>query len=337
MYNKQILFRADGNYTIGLGHLYRLFALVEMFKDEFECVFLTRKNSILKVIPTGYNVKTIPNNITLESEANWVSNNFNTEDCIIIADGYQFVSSYQKAIKEKGFFLIYIDDLTIEHMYANIVINHSPYLKEDDFTSEPYTQFALGTDYAMLRPKFLEAAKKDRVIDKIDTVFICFGGVDLYDLSYKSTKAIIEIEEIIEVNVVLGGVYSHGPIFELAKKNSKVKLYRNLDETSLYKLMCRCNLGIVPSSTISYEVCSVKMMILGGYNVCNQVKIYEGFKENGVIYEAGDFTKLSELDFRIETLKIIEDSKDNYLYFMNQQKLLFDGEQKKRFLSLIEK
>ena len=33
---KKIIFRADGNATTGLGHLYRLFALVEMYKNDYD-------------------------------------------------------------------------------------------------------------------------------------------------------------------------------------------------------------------------------------------------------------------------------------------------------------
>lgn len=32
----KIIFRADGNSNIGLGHLFRLFALVEIYKDVYE-------------------------------------------------------------------------------------------------------------------------------------------------------------------------------------------------------------------------------------------------------------------------------------------------------------
>ena len=48
---KKILFRADGNSEIGLGHLYRLFSLVEMLKDNFKFIFLFVDSLFGKVSP----------------------------------------------------------------------------------------------------------------------------------------------------------------------------------------------------------------------------------------------------------------------------------------------
>ena len=38
MIKKKVVLRADGNSKIGLGHVYRLLALAEMLKEDFECV-----------------------------------------------------------------------------------------------------------------------------------------------------------------------------------------------------------------------------------------------------------------------------------------------------------
>ena len=47
---KKIICRADGNANTGLGHLYRLFALYEIYKDYYEVIFVTKSSSTLKVI-----------------------------------------------------------------------------------------------------------------------------------------------------------------------------------------------------------------------------------------------------------------------------------------------
>ena len=189
---KKILFRADGNSQTGLGHLYRLFALVEMYKDSFDFIFVTKATSTLEVIPKNYSLELIPDEISIDDEPKWLSNVFSPSEYIIIADGYQFVSSYQKSLKSLDYFLMYIDDLTTEYMYADIVVNHSPSVVSSDFKSENYTQFALGMNYAILRPLFLDAASKTRKIDKIDTAFICFGGSDQLNLSLLATQALLE-------------------------------------------------------------------------------------------------------------------------------------------------
>tara|TARA_R110001632_G_scaffold63953_1_gene152385 strand:+ start:2148 stop:3170 length:1023 start_codon:yes stop_codon:yes gene_type:complete len=333
---KKIIFRADGNSNTGLGHLYRLFALVEIYKSDFNIVFVTREDTVLEVIPSAYPIEIIPKRISLVNESKWLKTFFNPKNCTVIADGYQFVSSYQKSIKEEGFSLIYIDDLTTEYMYADLVINHSPFVKKTDFKSEVYTNFLLGTDYAMLRPLFLKAVKEKNSINKINTVFVCFGGADFFDLSLKTAKALLSFDEIIEINVIIGGAYKHKTIFELAKENQKVKLYSNLDEITLFNLIKKCNFGVVPCSTISYEVCCVGLPFIGGYYVENQKNIYKGFLNNNIFFDGDNYENKSVQDFQELIQEALNTPLDLHNQKLNNQYELFNKNQKKTFLSLLK-
>jgi len=335
MSNKKIIFRADGNSTTGLGHLYRLFALVEMYKDDYEFVFVTKESSTLKVVPENYNTQLIPDEISVENEPKWLSEKYNSLEYIIIADGYQFTSRYQKVLKQKGFFLMYIDDLTTEYMYADVVINHSPNCSEKDFVSEKYTQYALGTAYAMLRPKFIEAATTNRISTIITNAFVCFGGADQYDLSLKAVKALLLNKTIKKIHVVLGGAYRHQGIYDLDEKVSNLYLHKNLDEASLCNLMKSCQIAIVPSSTILYEICSIKMPVLSGYYVDNQKNIYASLIQKKVVFEGGDFRNYTVFDFQNKINNILKNTEIN-TYLTNQQQL-FDGKNKQRFLGLLNK
>lgn len=335
MKSKLIVFRADGNSSTGLGHLYRLFSLVEILKDNYNYLFITKENSQLDVIPNNYCVELMPNEITLEEEVNWMSNKFDADNTIIIADGYQFVSCYQKLLKNKGFTLIYIDDLTEEYMYSDIVVNHSPYIKKEDYISESYTEFALGTSYVMLRPTFNEAAKKKRHIKKIESAFICFGGTDSNDLSLKALSALLNIKEFKNIHVVLGGAYEHKDIFKLERDNESVYLHKNLDEYKLCELMKSCQIAIAPSSTILYEICSVKMPVISGYYVENQKNIYKGLLEKEAIIEGGDFSTYEIADFQNKVKNTLKNEKID-LYIENQQKL-FKGNSRISFLGLINR
>ncbi|MCK8523329.1 UDP-2,4-diacetamido-2,4,6-trideoxy-beta-L-altropyranose hydrolase [Aquimarina sp. D1M17] len=332
---KKIIFRADGNKTTGLGHLYRLFGVVEMLKEHYEFVYLTRSSSTTSVIPKDYTTVLLGSDITSEKEPHWIANRYEPKNHIIIADGYHFTSLYQKEIKELGFQLIYIDDLAKEHMYADIVINHSPYLKVSDFTHESNTEFALGTKFALLRPSFLEAAKKTREIKSINKAFVCFGGADMLNLSLKATQALLQIDQIEEIHVVLGAAYQDQEIYALEKQaSSRLHTHSNLSENELADLMTSCNFAIAPTSTILYELCCVKMPILGGYFVDNQELIYKGFLEKHAIFGGGDYTQYTVDSFKNAILGILEVK--SYENCLHSQQELFDADIKQRFLNLIE-
>jgi len=333
---KKIIFRADGNAENGLGHLYRLFSLVEMLKDNYDFVYITKEDTEHSVVPKNYNLRIIPKSISLSEEAYWLSEIYCPEHHIVIADGYQFTSHYQKDIKSKGYTLIYIDDLVSEYMYADVVINHSPNISASDYKSENYTQFALGTSFAMLRPAFNKAAMQERKIDHIKNAFVCFGGSDALDLSLMVTQALLKQNTIEKVHVVLGGAYKHQEIFTLENSASNLYLHRDLDEVSLQKVMMSCQMAIAPASTILYEICSVKMPVLSGYYVENQKNIYKGLAANGAIFKGDDFRHYTSLDFEHQ-IQLLLLEKPEFKKCIGNQKKIFDGLSPARIKSIIHR
>ena len=333
---KKILFRADGNKSIGLGHLYRLFALVEMLGKQYQYTYLTHISSTTAILPKDYPVKIIPEQITINEEPKWLAQQYDPIEHIIIADGYQFDSEYQKSIKKLGFSLVYIDDLAQEHMYADIVINHSPSLDISNFEREKYTKFLLGTKYALMRPSFLEIAAQDRSIIGIDSAFVCFGGADKLNLSVKATTALLEFEEIKQINVVVGAAYDDKEIYDLEQKFSdRLRVYSNLSEKELLNLMSSCNMAIAPASTICYELCSVKMPILCGFYVENQKNIYRELSKQRAIIEGGDFAQYETKDFYGKIKKIVKI--EDFTHLLEKQKQLFDGMSDKRVLGALNR
>lgn len=332
---KKILFRADGNSEIGLGHLYRLFALVEMYKEVYEFIFITKSNTTISVIPKEYPVVLLPEDIAIEKEPQWLANKFKPNEYIVIADGYQFVSSYQKEIKKQGFQLMYIDDLTTEYMYADIVVNHSSHILETDFKTKKYTKFGLGLNYALLRPQFLKVAQEKREIGSLDTAFVCFGGIDKLNLSIRIVDILVKIKEIKEIHIICGAVCDFKLLSKMEKKNNKIiKVYRNLSEKKMVTIMQMCNFAIVPTSTILFELFCIKIPIYSGYFIENQQKAYYDFKKRNLVSGFGDFRKYNKLKIKKEIEEFIKETtpKD---YILRQQNII-DGKQKERYLSLIK-
>lgn len=317
---QQILFRADGNSKIGLGHLYRLFAIFEMLKEEYDCIFVTKVNSTINVIPKDYLVELMPLDLKLENEAQWLKNNFQN-NAIVIADGYQFKSDYQKSIKGQEFKLVYIDDLQEYHMYADLVINHTPGILAENYSSEPYTQFALGADYAILRPLFLEAAKEKRKIEKIKTAFICFGGADPSDITLKTTREILEIDLFKNINIVIGGAYKHTVIFSIHKENTNINIHQNLSEYRMVELIQKSDVAYTSASVISIEASAVNIGLYVKKLVDNQEFVYNGLIQSGAAKDIKDF------DF--------EDIEQTVNQMIFKQRQLIDHKSKTRLIDKI--
>lgn len=333
--NKKLLFRADGDAKTGLGHVYRLLSLVEIFKKEYDCLFITKNNTPDSIFGNKYSVEKIPQNISIEEEVTWIAKSFSPENHIIICDGYQFVTAYQKRIKKKGYTLIYIDDLMSEYMYADLVINHSPEIDSKNYQTKNYTKLALGTKYALLRPEFLSQLNKSYKTIKEKNVFVCFGGADPFKFSSKTVESLLKIDEVKNIFVIIGAANNDKNLLEFYKSNpDKIKLYKNLNAQELLNIMLASQFAIVSSSTILFELCCSNTICLSGYYVDNQKRIHEGFLKNKAIYSLGNISEFKTEDFGPKIFEML--SLENHEEQLIHQKKMFDKNIESRYLKIIK-
>lgn len=288
----KVFFRADGNSQIGLGHVIRSLALVDMVKNDFECHFIIQEPSeaiqqqILTVCP---NLHTIPQTQHYHQEAEQIIHQYLSPEDIVILDGYNFDTTYQKTFKNNGNSLICVDDVPAFHFYADAILNHAAGVNPSDYSAESYTQYCLGLDYALLRKPFLEAARQARTLTSFDKVFICFGGADAHNLTQQAAEVCVNLANITEIHVVLGSAYnSYQEFTNFASQHPHLKIHQNLNAAEMCALMQSCDVAITSTSSIGYEVMACGLVWLGGYYVNNQINIYNGFKELECMLDLGD-------------------------------------------------
>ena len=285
---KNAYIRTDGDLNIGLGHLVRCIALAHIIK--YDCIV----TFVCKVIPDALALEISENSFDLlliEEEETFLE--LLTVIDIVVLDGYNFDSDYQRRIKAKGNKLICIDDLHDKKYYADLIINHAPGIDLNAYDAEPETIFALGPKFALLRPAFLQQAKKNRVVDNVRTVLICFGGGDYKNLTARVLKEIMNFKwEVKKVIVVTGSAYSNLDTLKLLiKDEQRIQHFHAVNEHDMLNFMLEADLAIVPSSGILFEVLSTGMKVISGYYADNQINIYKGFLALNAIIDAGDFSE----------------------------------------------
>jgi UDP-2,4-diacetamido-2,4,6-trideoxy-beta-L-altropyranose hydrolase len=282
----KIFIRADGNTKIGLGHLTRCMALAKMLNHDFQIIFVSKEipEHCLKQIQHslfGFN--------KIESENDFF-NKLKPEDIVII-DGYHFDTDYQKRIKRLRCKLVCIDDLHDKEFVADLIINQAPGISPSDYSAQPYTQFALGLDYVLLRPVFLEQAKKERKVKKTETILICFGGSDIKNLTESTLSIVSTFKEFKQIIVITGASYPYSKtLHRLIKKDKKILHYHAVEDSELLHLMLKADLAIVPASGILFETLSTGCKVISGYYINNQMEIYKGLLELKSIFDAKDFS-----------------------------------------------
>jgi UDP-2,4-diacetamido-2,4,6-trideoxy-beta-L-altropyranose hydrolase len=320
----KLLLRVDGNSNIGMGHLTRCLSLALMLKDFFKttfyCIYIPDTFEA-EIVRSGFNCFKIKNDNDFLELISFSD--------IVVLDHYGLNSDYQRKVKLIGCKLVCIDDLHDKEFFADLIINHAPGIREDDYTAQKYTQFALGLDYALLRPLFLEQAKKTRTIGSINTVFICFGGSDPENFTEKTLEILIDFKKFQKVIVVTGVAFIHEiNIDKFSSKVDNLLLYKDIGELEMLNLMSSSDLLIVPASGVLLEAFSTGSFIVSGMCVDNQKYSFEEFKRQNLIISAENF---STNDIIMALNKAIK------LPFI--QKKSIDGNQPKRiqnkFLSLI--
>jgi spore coat polysaccharide biosynthesis predicted glycosyltransferase SpsG len=144
-------------------------------------------------------------------------------------------------------------------------------------------------EYSLLRPAFLEQTSKPRLIDKLDTLLICFGGSDSLNLTVKTLKVVTNKYPFIKIIIVTGAAYNQfDNLFPLIRLHKRIEHYNNVDAEKMVSLMLESNLSIAPSSSILLELFSVGVPAITGYYVENQKTGSAALSDIGLAISCGD-------------------------------------------------
>ncbi|MBK7128945.1 MAG: UDP-2,4-diacetamido-2,4,6-trideoxy-beta-L-altropyranose hydrolase [Crocinitomicaceae bacterium] len=246
MINKtQIVFRCDGNSTIGLGHLYRSLALAEFIENHFSITFLTKVETTHQIIPDKYKTNFIPQDFSIEQEIDFIFTEYQTKSSIFVIDGYQFTQAYIESLCTK-FKVVYLDDVHTFKNPADLIINHAGGLDPLDIYSDFLSRKCLGTDYVMLRKDFL---RKNKFSTKKFDVLICFGGADPDNYT---CKTIAQLDSSLNKIVVLGSAFKYAEQLEKLQ-NQNCKIIKGATAYQMAELMQQTAFAITSASTVSLE------------------------------------------------------------------------------------
>lgn len=275
----KLLFFPEYNLTTGKGHLNRLLAFAEQVKNNYEVEFIFISTAPKTI---SFNYFTLKKSNSIIDEINSLSQEIDHRCAALVLDGYHFNQDYQKKLKQKidNVKLIYVDDLAGKQCYADVVINHAPGAKPIHYQVSKKTRLLLGTKYLMLRKEFLN--QYDKVYTPVKgSVFICFGGLDEENWTKYFVKQLVKIDQVKQINVVLGEGYKYAPsLFE----HAKINCYKQLSSSEIKKQMELSELLVIPSSTISLEALALNKTFVSVKTVDNQKYIHEGWKGYNQVY-----------------------------------------------------
>lgn len=289
MKNK-VIFRADGNAEIGMGHITRSLAMAEIINEHFNCFLATRfitesiKEEALKICKGILD-------LDFENHEKQLLELLKGNE-IVVLDNYFYQKSFREKLKSTGAKIICIDDLGGDFTFCDMIINHSPDAFNLNYQCDPDAKLLLGLEYALLRSPFLDIASQPILPTNLryDNVFICFGGSDHKNLTLRTIENLSKLKEFKRINIVVGNAYEHLESLEIyLSKTENIRLYVGICAKQMKELMEQSDFGIVPSSGILIEALSVKLPVITGYYAQNQKNISNYFTDKGIGHVIGNF------------------------------------------------
>ena len=323
---RKIFFRTDFNNKIGFGHYNRCLSVAELVENQYEVNFVFSKN---KTTNNLFNPIQYP--ITFINEEIEFLNYLETGNIIVI-DSYDFNEQLQNELNKLDIKLVIIDDLNNMTYDCNAIINHGVLFSEKDYKHSEKTKFYLGLDYLMVRKEFRDISivkSKRKPLNKIDNVFICFGGSNQEAL-IKKTVDILSKLEVKKISILASNL----ELNELLLKNIEslhIEIYENLKPDAIINLLQNSDFAILPSSTILLEAFTVGIPIVSGWFAENQRYSLEKFEKMGLIINLDNFKSENYDSNLINAFKLL---KNNFSIVLNQKKRI--NLQKKNFIKIFD-
>jgi len=261
MHKPYIAIRADGNSQIGLGHIHRTLALANYLKDYFSITFylyqadklvmdlITKHGFLLEsIVAADYNQ---PENFIRDLDNN----------TIIVLDGYQFKTDYQKAIKAQGYKLVAIDDLNEWLNVADVVINHAYAGIKSDYKVSSDSVLLGGLKYAIIKQELFNV-KRHTDRKRNLNVLVCIGGTDPDNYSERIIKELLSSTDknISLLTYPLNKRFNE--LTDLAETNSnRLKLHHSLNTNELIELIQNNDIAILQPSNIALEAAAIGICI----------------------------------------------------------------------------
>ncbi|MGB3802234.1 MAG: UDP-2,4-diacetamido-2,4,6-trideoxy-beta-L-altropyranose hydrolase [Lewinella sp.] len=289
-----VIFRADGSFQTGVGHLVRSSALAEMLSADFDCWLLYREcpKPLLPDLEKSFSaVEPLRGSEAISEEPSILIDRLGNGQATIVLDGYQFDTAYQNGLLAAGYRVVCIDDIHRYAFTAELVINHAPSAGLAGYDLSATTAFAFGPRFALLRKPFRDLATTGNENKSTAGVFVCLGGADPGNATLQILRRLEELRVESPISVVIGPAYRYAEQLEAFAEHSRLRLtiFRNLGPEDMARLMAACPVGITSPSTVSMEYLSSGGTLYLRLIAENQRDIYRSLIHNGQALEFDQF------------------------------------------------
>jgi len=319
---KPALFRVDGSYHLGLGHVMRCLAFAQGLEKLVKPVFAMKnyEPGLTNLVHRfGYEVATIPQAAGFTEDARLTTKFISHHKAsLIITDlshndnrnQREEYAHYLQLLKAASTFLVIIDPIRTD-LPADILI--IPYYGADnaDYKSNCHTRLLLGPAYFIFRDEFIKAAKMTREIKQCaQNLLVTIGGSDPLQITQKVSRAITRLDtRFLNLQVVIG------PGFTALAKQEVEEIFKNyhgdykivMGSDNMARLMLWADLVVTGGGLTKYEAA-----VIGTPNIAishheEEAKNTDEFAKGGSTRHLGLVSQVTEEEIASAIEKLLKD------------------------------
>lgn len=302
-----IVFRADANPGIGMGHVMRCLSIADAFNAiGNKVLFVVADENVVGLInDRGFETAVLNSDYKdMESELGMWPDGLQPE--IVVVDSYFVTEGYFRSLKEKfaGGKVVYIDDVASFPYPVDVLVDYNAYGLYVDYSglyaySEvKQPELVLGPTYTPLRGMF-KGIERRRQSEVVKDVLVSTGGSDELHLTLKLMRAV----GVASGSSVVGPIYhfligtmnqDRDEIHLLADGMGNVVLHENVKE--MRALIEACDIAISAAGSTMYEICACGVPMVTYSIADNQNPGTEAFEKQGLAVNVGDLRIPESID-----------------------------------------
>ncbi len=300
-----ILFRADANPNIGMGHIMRCLSIADAMaatsnstilpRGRQDIKFVLADNSIsLLICSRGYEPIILHTDYkSMDSEIPvWEELSSSIDADLLIIDSYFVTPTYLTWLKDNIGRVCYIDDVLSFPYPVDVLVDYNVYANLPDYQTlyegcEDKPEFLLGVEYAPLRSMFQNIPaweQKETVTD----ILLSTGGSDELHIALEFVKYLHnQGGDGRTYHILLGAMNQDKPaIREMSEKMDWIVLHENV--VDMKSLICSMDVVVSAAGSTLYEICACGVPLITFSTADNQIRGAEAFEKLGLAINVGD-------------------------------------------------
>ena len=235
--------RADGDATIGFGHLARSLAMAEALQDMgHDPVLVTRRNNLAHQFITSRSDVRVEE---IREDVDEVEKLLSLSAGLVILDVRSTSHKLVSGLKEAGCFIVTFDDLGDGRYLADLVVDANLTSATNPKKMTTTTRYLLGPRYAVIGKQCQKIRSRRRSFGALRRILITCGGSDPAGATPRVVSALSTIDPEIYIDVILGPAFQSGKTLSKAVLESPRHFTIVDSPNDLMRRMKEADLGII--------------------------------------------------------------------------------------------